>query len=390
MVDAFVFASTPRLIFGAGKISTLITNVKVFGSKVLLVTGANSFRNSLTGETILNQLESQGFMVLKCSIPSEPTPAIIDEVVREHSLSRPDVVISIGGGSALDAGKAVSAMLPLNDSIKIYLEGIGTKTHPGKKVPFVAVPTTAGTGSEATKNAVVSEVGATGFKKSLRHNNFVPDIALIDPALTLSCPVATTAASGMDAFTQLLESYLSTSSNPLTDVLAYEGLGLIAKSLVKVYEDGSNLEARTDMALAAYLSGLTLANAGLGLVHGFASSIGGFFEIPHGVICSTTMAASNKITVRKLRATKDNKMALDKYARIGALFSTETNRSRDYYIDNLLGTIETYAAVLKIPSLSEVGVTTSDFGRIVSVTDCKNNPVALTKDEIYEVIELSM
>jgi alcohol dehydrogenase class IV len=390
MVSAFSFAATPQVVFGAGKISSLATIAKTFGSKILLVTGANSFISSLTGEKVLSQLEAQDFMILKCFIPSEPTPAMIDEAVQGHSSSNPDVVIAIGGGSAIDAGKAISAMLPLNESIRYYLEGIGTKIHPGKKVPFVAVPTTAGTGSEATKNAVISEVGAHGFKKSLRHNNFVPDLALIDPALTLSCPASTTAASGMDAFTQLLESYLSTSANPVTDALAYEGLGLISKSLLKVHEDGSNMESRVDMALAAYLSGITLANAGLGLVHGFASSIGGFFEIPHGVICSTIMGASNKVTVRKLRTTRCNEVALEKYAGIGALFSKEANKSRDYYVDNLLNVIERYTDVLKIPSLSKSGVTPKDFGRIVGVTDNKFNPATLTKDEILEVLELSI
>ncbi|MES1225938.1 MAG: iron-containing alcohol dehydrogenase, partial [Bacteroidota bacterium] len=292
--------------------------------------------------------------------------------------------------SVLDAGKAISAMLPLKDFVKHYLEGVGTQIHPGTKIPFIAIPTTSGTGSEATKNAVLSETGEHGYKKSLRHNNFVPNVAILDPSLTLSCPKATTAASGMDAFTQLLESYLSTASNPVTDALALEGLKRISDSLLKVYHDGSDLNARTDMSMAAYLSGITLANAGLGLVHGFASSVGGYYEIPHGVICSSMMAATNKITVRKLRSEKSNDEALEKYANVGRLFSDQQNKSSEYYTDSLLDLIHTWATEMSIPKLSEGGVTLNDVEKIVESTDNKNNPVKLNKDEIEEVLKMAM
>jgi alcohol dehydrogenase class IV len=280
-------------------------------------------------------------------------------------------------------------MLPLHESVKDYLEGVGTKAHPGVKIPFIAVPTTAGTGSEATKNAVLSETGENGYKKSLRHNNFVPDVAIIDPKLTLGCPPAITAASGMDAFTQLLESYLSTAANPITDALAYEGLTYISTSLVPAYEDGSNLAARTALALAAYLSGITLANAGLGLVHGFASAIGGYFDISHGVICSTLMASANKVTVRKLRGEKSNDAALVKYAAIGKLFSSENNKSDAYYIDSLLAHIEQLTHELKIPGLKDSGVTSSDFEKIIKASDNKNNPAILNTEEMEEVLAMA-
>jgi len=302
MAEAFSLARTPHLHFGIGKISALPLAIKSFGPKVLLVTGARSFLASPYSAKIFDELHTNGFAIERYVVDREPTPVLIDSAVKKYTVFAPDAVVAIGGGSVLDAGKAISAMLPLGEPVKDYLEGVGSKpTHPGLKVPFIAIPTTSGTGSEATKNAVISEIGVQGYKKSLRHNNFVPDVAILDPSLTFNCPPSVTAASGMDAFTQLLESYLSTASNPITDALAVEGLSLISSSLIKAYQDGSNANARAGMSLASYLSGITLANAGLGLVHGFASSIGGLFSIPHGVICSSLMPAANKITVRKLR-----------------------------------------------------------------------------------------
>jgi alcohol dehydrogenase class IV len=389
MISAFTFASTPQLFFGPEKICGLASVVKTFGSRLLLVTGARSFTTSEAGGKLLEQLHSAGYSVDQYVIDREPSPAMIDMVVHRAAHTSPQVVIAIGGGSVLDAGKAIAAMLPLHESVKDYLEGVGTKTHPGVKIPFIAIPTTAGTGSEATKNAVLSEIGENGYKKSLRHNNFVPDIAIIDPKLTLGCPPAITAASGMDAFTQLLESYLSTAANPMTDALAYEGLKYISTSLEQAYEDGSNLTARTAMALASYLSGITLANAGLGLVHGFASGIGGYFNISHGVICSSLMASANKITVRKLRAEKSNDGALTKYTAIGKLFSSAQNKSDDYYIDSLLAHIESLRHNLKIPGLTAGGLSSSDFEKIIEASDNKNNPVILNREEMEEVLAIA-
>ena len=389
MISAFTFATTPQLYFGAEKIATLPSVVKTFGSRILLVTGARSFTSSAASKKLLEQLHASGYTVAQCIIDREPTPAMIDSAVQNSSQALPQVVVAIGGGSVLDAGKAIAAMLPLQQSVKDYLEGVGTKAHSGVKIPFIAIPTTAGTGSEATKNAVLSEIGENGYKKSLRHNNFVPDIAIIDPKLTLGCPPAITAASGMDAFTQLLESYLSTAANPMTDALAYEGLKYISASLLPVYEDGSNLAVRTAMALASYLSGITLANAGLGLVHGFASAVGGYFNISHGVICSTLMASANKITVRKLRAEKNNDAALAKYTAVGKLFTKADNKSDDYYIDSLLAHIELLTHELKIPALKSGGVFSADFEKIIKASDNKNNPAILNKEEMEEVLAMA-
>ncbi|HYG01262.1 MAG TPA: iron-containing alcohol dehydrogenase, partial [Chryseosolibacter sp.] len=276
-----------------------------------------------------------------------------------------------------------------NDGVKNYLEGVGTKTHPGTKIPFIAVPTTSGTGSEATKNAVISEVGENGYKKSLRHNNFIPDTALLDPELAVSCPPSQTAASGMDAFTQLLESFVSTNANPLTDALAVKGLELCAGNLLTCYRNGDDIEARAAMALASYISGLTLANAGLGLVHGFASSIGGYHKIPHGVICSRMMSACNDVTIRELKRA-DNSFVLKKFATIGRMFGKNSGKNTLYYVDHLLAIINEFTHEMQIPKLSDYGVSSVNYVKIVAATDNKFNPVKLSKEQLAEVLELSI
>jgi alcohol dehydrogenase class IV len=385
-MNSFQFAQTPLLHFGAGKISLLPALARSYGNTVLLITGARSFSDSAYGTAVIESMQQTGLVVKQASIEHEPSPAMIDAIVQQQKATMPAVVIAIGGGSVVDAGKAISAMLPSGDAVKDYLEGVGTKNHTGQKIPFIAVPTTAGTGSEATKNAVLSEVGIAGYKKSLRHTNFVPDIALIDPALMVSCPKDITAASGMDAFTQLLESYLSTQANAVSDALALQGLHCIARSLRRAYADGSDLAARSDMALAAYLSGITLANAGLGLVHGFASAVGGYFPVSHGVVCSALMAPANEVTVTLLRKGNDA-TALFKYAAAGKLFSGASDKSDAYYTDALLALIRQWTTDLKIPSLKNFGIAVSDFDRIIASSDSKNNPVTLDKESMAEVLQ---
>lgn len=390
MDKAFQFARTPHLHFGVGKIKLLPSLLKAHGRKVLLIKGKRSFDTSEWGNPIVSQLHSASFEIEAYSIDGEPTPAIVDQAVLMYADWKPEVVVAVGGGSVLDAGKAISAMLMIGGSVKDYLEGVGTRSHSGVKIPFVAVPTTAGTGSEATKNAVLAETGPGGFKKSLRHDNFVPDVAIVDPALSVGCPPAVTAASGMDAFTQLLESYLSTAANAITDALAIEGLRRAARSLIAAYRDGSNVAARTDMAMAAYLSGITLANAGLGAVHGLAGTIGGMYTISHGVICSSLMASANEVTLRKLREKEDQSVALAKYAEAGMLLSNTTGKTPGFYADLLIDRIREWAEVMQIPSLSTCGLPAESLKSIAAASDSKNNPVALDMAELEEVMLMSM
>jgi len=385
MVKPFLFARIPSIRFKNGIISDLPGMTAVYGKKLLVVTGKSSFMKSDKADKLFTGLKkaSPGWRLI--SIPGEPSPEMIDEAVQRTGSEKIDLVISIGGGSVLDAGKAISAMLYKPDSVKEYLEVVGTKEHPGTKVLFIAVPTTSGTGSEATKNAVISKIGENGFKRSLRHDNLVPEIALIDPELTVNCPRDITAASGMDCLTQLTEAYLSVKSNPYTDALAFEGLKAIRSSLLSVCNDGSDIEARTGMSFAALTSGICLANAGLGAVHGFASSLGARYDIPHGVICGTLMPSANEVNVRILR--KNNASGfLAKYATIGRLFLDKKDGSDNYFIDGLIDYIYQLSEELKLPGLKSAGVKQDDFEAICQDTDCKNNPVKLTTEELMEIL----
>ncbi len=390
MIAPFDFAKTPQLYFGPEKFSVLheiIANYK----NILLLTGAKSLMQNIKWQKFRDSVTKtlQGVYIER--IHTEPSPAVIDEIVESYHDIGIDAVIAIGGGSVIDAGKAVSAMLPLNEGVKKYLEGVGTgEKHTGVKTPFIAIPTTSGTGSEATKNAVLSEVSQNGFKKSLRHDNFVPDIAIIDPEFVISCPPQQTAISGMDAFTQLLESYTSTKATPLTDALAYSGLKQIISGLPQAVQAPDNITARSKVAYAAYISGITLANAGLGVVHGFASAIGGLFPVPHGVVCGILPYPANRLTIKKLEDQNPQHKTLLKFAATGRLFQDKGEKNTAYYCGQLIAYLEKWTKAFNLPKLSEFGIKKSDIEKITSCTSCKNNPVKLSQQELGNIISDSL
>lgn len=392
MIPSFLFSRTPAVHFGAGMFGRLDGIIGSLGAKLLLFTGAHSLER--TGKKALLELalNNRGIEYSVIPVAGEPSPELVDETVAQHRHSGIDVVCSIGGGSVIDAGKAVSAMLPCGGSVVSYLEGVGNgEKHDGTKVPFIAVPTTAGTGSEATKNAVLSRVGAEGFKKSLRHDNFVPDIVVIDPELMVFCPPDITAATGMDAFTQLLESYVSAKANPVTDALAFCGLELAAENLIPACtEDAENVNVRAGMALAAFLSGVTLANAGLGVVHGLASSIGGLVDIPHGVVCGTLVGAATAVTIETLEKNRSQEeVPLSKYGRIGYMLSGRPCENGDVSgrCALLVRKLDEWTETLRIPRLGEYGVTPELIDPIIDLTENKYNPVPLGRDAIRRIIE---
>ncbi len=386
MVNPFIFARLPLIYFGTGRLKMLVDVIRRYGNTALIVTGRRSLFESPSGKELFSEFENSSIKIHHVMVTGEPSPSTIDNAVNSLKNIKVDVIVSVGGGSVIDTGKAISAMLPLKEPLKEYLEGVGRKKHPGIKVPFIAVPTTAGTGSEATNNAVISEVGEIGFKKSLRHDNFVSDIAIVDPHLTVSCPKDVTAWSGMDCFTQLVEAYLSNKASVYTDVLALEGIKAIKSSLIEAYQNGNNIEARSGMSFAALTSGICLTSAGLGAVHGFASAIGAMYRIPHGIICGTLMAKANEVNVRILRRDSLNNLALEKYETLGRSFLDEENKSRDYYIDGFVAFLHELTGKLNLPLLGKFGVKAEDVKKICSKTEIKNNPVALQNNDLEEIL----
>ncbi len=390
-ITDFSVSRLPRIEFGAGALTRLPAIARQYGTRALLVTGSSSFKHSPFWATVTNGLAAQGISWTHLAIPSEPSPQMIDGAVHIQRGNPVDVVIGIGGGSALDAAKAIAGLLEPGNSVMDHLEGVGPeRSYAGPATPFIAVPTTAGTGSEATKNAVLSVQGAEGFKKSFRDEKLVAEYALIDPDLLVTCPPAVIAANGMDAFTQLLESYVSSRAAPLTDSLAWGGMNAIRDGLLALYADSNNAAARERMAYAALVSGITLAQVGLGSVHGLAAPLGAFFPIPHGVACGTLVARATRINIDTLLAREPTHPALEKYARAGRLLSKQGGLSLTDAHAALLDTLEAWTQALSLPTLAHYGVTHADIPRIVANSrgsSMKTNPVMLTDSEIAAILE---
>ncbi len=371
----FSFQTNPKLYFGEGSLFKLPFLLRDFGTNILLIT-TNSFLNTDFYQKLYNELKKEKIKISEYINTGEPSVDNVDMVVEEFSKENINVVVSIGGGSPIDLGKAISAMLPIRESILNYLEGVGNKKHPGYKVPFIAIPTTAGTGAEATKNAVISKIGTNGFKRSLRHDNFMPDIAIVDPLLIMNCPLLISYSSGMDALTQLVESYLSTSSNIYTDALCEKALNLFGKSFIKIIGGNSSKEDYYNISFAAYISGITLTNAGLGTVHGFASVLGGYYEIPHGIVCAKLLLPTLEKTISKL---EKNSIYFSKYKKITELISYE-NKDLITYLYELKN-------LIKLPDLKDFGITEKDYEKIAVETSCKNSPVKLEKEDLIQILK---
>ena len=387
MVNDFTFTRTPEIYFGQGRIGLLPGLCERFGNNILVISGARSFPESEHYEFFKDGLKKRSLKHFLVKISREPSPQLVDGIINEYLLREVDLVVAIGGGSVLDTGKAVAAMMHQDGFVQEFMEGIGTgRQHPGRKTPFIAVPTTAGTGSETTKNAVLSIVGKDGFKKSLRHESFVPDIALVDPALTTSCPAEITAACGMDAFTQLLESYVSVNASPMTDALCLSGLEHLKRGLPGTIKEPGDLSARSSLSYAAMVSGMALANAGLGVVHGFASRLGGYFDIPHGVICGTLAGSATRANILKLKGEGDPARTLQKYARVGKILSGK-DLGQEELCQELVLTLEAWTDELKIPRLGQYGIQLADVNDLADKTDQKYNPISLSIEEMRGILK---
>jgi len=384
-VSAFQYRGNPNLIFGANSAANLPELISKKGP-VLILTGGHFLRGR-TWPLLEIGLAKNGIDYKLETVSGEPSPDTVDalaEIARETAAVS---VLAIGGGSVLDAGKAVAAMVFHEGSVTKYLEGIGSRRPSGRTLPTIAVPTTAGTGSEATKNAVISSHGTVPFKKSLRHDSLVPNTALIDPELAVDCPMNVTLTCGMDALCQLIESYVSTKSSLFTDMLAKEGLQLFGSACELFSAEKSEIgeiRQRSGLALAAYFSGLCLANAGLGTIHGLAGPLGAYSKIPHGLACALLSVPVLRLLAKRL-SQNGNQIALTKLAFVGAQIDRGPNAGpRADDVERLINHMENWTE--KMGRLADYGLTRSDIGHIVNASDNKNSPVAFSDSERREFL----
>lgn len=382
----FEFATAARIVFGPGSISQLAGIARELGgSRLLVVTGKSAARHG----SILDQLRGGGFQTTCYGIAGEPTvEAVRTGAEAAHGC---DMVIAIGGGSVIDGGKAIAAMATNPGGPLDYLEVIG-KGQPlqASPLPFIAVPTTAGTGSEVTRNAVLGSP-QHGVKASLRSAMMLAKVALVDPELTHDLPQRITASSGLDALTQLIEPYVSPRATPITDDLCVEGIRRGAANLPRAYADGHDAEAREKMSLVALYGGLALANAGLGVVHGFAAPIGGMFDAPHGAVCAAVLPHGMEANIRALRARAPEHPALERYREIARIFTGETD---DVIPENGVDRVRQLCQRLEVPPLRTYGISTRDIPDLVDkaagASSMKANPIVLTKEELTRVIEAAL
>jgi alcohol dehydrogenase class IV len=377
----FEFATATRIVFGEGTAPTLPELARTFGSRPLVVTGASAGRAG----SLVSALSAQTF-----AVPGEPTVDLVREGVHRVQAGACDVVISFGGGSAIDAGKAIAIIATNGGEPVEFLEVVRKgRVLAVPPLPFIAVPTTAGTGSEVTRNAVLQSTGH-GVKVSLRSPLMLPRVALVDPELTYALPPTVTASTGLDALTQLIEPYVSARANPLVDPLCLDGIARVARALRRACHDGANREARHDMSLASLFGGLALANAGLGVVHGFASPLGGQWKAPHGALCAALLPHGMAANVAALRARAPEHPALARYAAIARLLTGRNDASAQDGID----WVQALCAELNVPALRAWGITEVDLPGVIEkaarASSMQANPLPLTAEELLALVTAAL
>ncbi|MFN8380699.1 MAG: iron-containing alcohol dehydrogenase [Anaerolineales bacterium] len=385
-MSAFEFATANRIMFGAGKLNELGNQLKGRTKRLLLVRGNSSDAIPRVREI----LSAQGILFDEFSLHGEPTADIASEGASFALMHGCDMVIGLGGGSVLDAGKAIAALVTNLGNVFDYLEVIG-KGQPlvNAPLPFIAIPTTAGTGTEVTRNAVLGSP-AHGVKVSLRSPMMLPSLAIVDPELTYGLPPEITASSGLDALTQLIEPFVSVKANPMTDAICREGIRHAAKSLRTVYHNGADASAREGMSLASLFGGLALANAALGAVHGFAGPLGGMLNAPHGAICAKLLPLVMEVNIKVLETRHVGHMAIERYTEIARIV-TGDNQASAYdgveWVRNLVRD-------LNIPSLSVHGMSETHIPEAVQKTlnasSYKGNPIPLSEGELSEILERAL
>ncbi|HZT44399.1 MAG TPA: iron-containing alcohol dehydrogenase [Chthonomonadaceae bacterium] len=381
----FEFDTANRILFGLETWKEAPALAVEMGRRTLVVTGRTTGRV----HPLCDRLAERGVESTLFSVTGEPTVDTIRQGVQAARAAGCDMVLGCGGGSALDAGKAIAALLTNGGDPLDYLEIVGQGrplTQPS--APYIAIPTTAGTGAEVTRNAVLG-VPEQQVKVSLRSLSMLPRVAIVDPTLTLGLPPEVTARTGMDALTQVIEPFVSHRANPFTDAFCREGLCRAARSLLQAYRHGDDVQAREDMALASLCGGLALANAGLGAVHGFAGPFGGMFEAPHGALCAALLPHVMAINIRALEQRQPESEALRRYAEIAQILTGDPAATAQ----DGAAWIKTLCAALSIPSLSAYGLTPDAFPTLTAkaarANSMQGNPLPLTESELFEILSKS-
>jgi alcohol dehydrogenase class IV len=381
----FSFATVARITFGPGSVEELGRSTAALGRKALIVTGSDAARAQIVKDLLAAaDVESETLRV-----QSEPTVDLVRHGSAQARRAGSEVIVACGGGSAIDAAKAIAVLVTNPGDPLDYLEVIGkglALANPG--LPVIAVPTTAGTGAEVTRNAVLLSP-ADRVKVSLRSAYILPRVALVDPELSTGMPPEITAASGLDALTQLIEAFTTRRRNPITDGLCREGLSRVGSSLLDAYHHGG-ARAREDMALAGLLSGLALANAGLGAVHGFAGPIGGRYAAPHGAVCAALLPHTMRVNLRALLARESGSGVLDRYAEIARLLTGRENATSEEGLE----WIDRTCHELKIAGLREYGIVPDEIADLIPAAErsssMRGNPIALTHAEMHEILESAL
>jgi alcohol dehydrogenase class IV len=382
----FEFGTASRLIFGAGVLARAGEIAAALGKRALVVTG----RNQKRAEPLVNDLRTRGLAALTFSVFGEPETETIEQGVKLARQHRAELIIGIGGGSAIDSGKAIAALLTNAGELLDYLEVIGGgKPLANPSAPFIAIPTTAGTGSEVTRNAVLSS-SRHKVKVSLRSPFMLPRVALIDPALTRELPPAITAYTGLDALTQLIEPFVCNRANPMTDALCLEGMERAAHSLRRAFQNGSDAPAREDMCVASLFGGVALANAGLGAVHGFAGPIGGMFPAPHGAICAALLPHVIESNLQAARRDGSAGETVARYDRIARVLTSNSAATAD----EAAAWTRSLVSDLRIPPLRTYGIRKTHLPEIAEkaakASSMKANPIELSRDELIAALERAL
>lgn len=389
-MSSFDFFCLARVVFGCRVLDRIGPLAAEFGRRVLVVTNAGQPGDGGVGDRLSGLLSVEGVAVTWCQQRGEPTVTDVEHALLTARSAACDSVIGLGGGSAIDTAKAVAGLLTNPGSPLDYMEVVGQGLPLRQPAaPWIAVPTTAGTGAEATRNAVLG-CPEKKFKASLRSEHLLARIAVIDPELAVSAPPRVTAASGLDALCQLIESYTSNRAQPITDALALQGVSLAAPALPRLRADGGDLDAREAMALAALLSGITLANAGLGAVHGFAAPLGANFPIPHGTVCATLLPHVVSANIAALATESLQHPYLERYAELGRRLTGNRSLGRDEGLESCCRFLFDLVLQLEVPPLREFGIAPRNIPDMVALarkaSSMRYNPVVLSDETLSQIL----